>query len=59
MNDANATILLAAARELITAGLEYQQTVLKAHQEGRKVSDEEAAKAIADARVTVGELAKS
>lgn len=59
MNDANAAIVLAAARELILAGLEYQQTVLNAQKEGRKVSDEEAAKAIADARVTVGQLAKS
>lgn len=56
MNDENAAIVMGVARQLILAGLEYQQTVLNAHKEGRKVSDEEAAKAIADARGTVERL---
>lgn len=59
MNDENATIVLGVAAELIKAGLEYQQVVLNAHKEGRKVTDEEAAKAIADARSAVDRLAVS
>lgn len=56
MNDENAVIVMGVAAELIKAGLEYQQAVLNAHKEGRKITDEEAAKAIADARGTVERL---
>jgi F0F1-type ATP synthase membrane subunit b/b' len=53
----NAAIVLSVAAELTKAALEYQQIVLLAQKEGREVSDEEAAKAIADARATVARLA--